>query len=439
MHLKKIGKILFITFSVVLLLIILLFKGVDKSPKANNLYYQKTKQHLDSFEVEKHIGNAYEIGWSKANITPKYPLDLAGFKPRGKSDSIADSLYVRTLYISNKKMNVAIVSYDLLMVHPIILDKVNEGLKDLNIKVYYSATHTHNSFGNWSPDLLSSFILGSYKDSVVESLAQKTVKTVLEAKQRVKNSTISYFEFHNPSQVMYRLKTTGGIVDDLVRGIKIKRSDSSEAILSTFSAHPTTLNRNANYISGDYPGKLNELLEKKVEFSIFCAGAVGSHGPLIKGEMSLSNKDEYARKLAQAIINHKNNHNKYISDFAMSFYRFNMFLREPHLRLNEYVRIRPWLFNTIIGDLTADIQVLQLGDIIFMGMPCDFSGELISQLNVNEKQLILTSFNGNYIGYITKDSLYDQKLHEIEQMNWFGPYNGAYFVEMMNGLLEKHY
>ena len=305
MWLRKIRKILLLIVAGVILLIILTLKGVDTSPIENNNYYLSTKKALDTLQINKKKGTNYYIGWSKSNITPHESLDMAGYKPRGKSDSIADSLYVRVLYISNDELETAIVSYDLLMVHPLLVKRVTEKLEseNQNISIYYSATHTHNSFGNWAPDLASKFVLGAYKDSVVESIANKTVRSILEARENNQKGELSYFEFHNPSQVKYRLKLDNGIVDDLIRGVKIKRVDSSEAILTTYSAHATTLRRKTNYLSADYPGKLNTLLEEQVDFSIFCAGVVGSHGPDLKSKPeSISTKNVYAFNMAQIIL-----------------------------------------------------------------------------------------------------------------------------------------
>jgi neutral ceramidase len=77
-------------------------------------------------------------------------------------------------------------------------------------------------------------------------------------------------------------------------------------------------------------------------------------------------------------------------------------------------------------------------------MPCDFSGEILIENGVYDlaekldKQLIVTSFNGDYIGYITEDHHYDiSKRSEIREMNWVGPHYGAYFKEILRELVQK--
>lgn len=52
--------------------------------------------------------------------------------------------------------------------------------------------------------------------------------------------------------------------------------------------------------------------------------------------------------------------------------------------------------------------------------------------------LIVTSFDGSYVGYITEDSRYDLNSYETRVMNWYGPQNGQYFQEIINSILTKN-
>jgi hypothetical protein len=51
--------------------------------------------------------------------------------------------------------------------------------------------------------------------------------------------------------------------------------------------------------------------------------------------------------------------------------------------------------------------------------------------------LLITSFNGGYIGYITPDELYDERFHEVRETNWYGPGNGYYFDQIIRKIIEK--
>ena len=63
----------------------------------------------------------------------------------------------------------------------------------------------------------------------------------------------------------------------------------------------------------------------------------------------------------------------------------------------------------------------------------DFN-QLCKERNI---KLVITSFNGGYIGYINVDKYYDENKAETRDMNWFGPYNQAYFTEIIQKILKK--
>ena len=75
-----------------------------------------------------------------------------------------------------------------------------------------------------------------------------------------------------------------------------------------------------------------------------------------------------------------------------------------------------------------------------VGAPCDFSGELALPLYQHARQknmrLVVTSFNGGYMGYITPDRYYDKDHYETRLMNWYGPGNGTYFSECIRRIVD---
>ena len=97
----------------------------------------------------------------------------------------------------------------------------------------------------------------------------------------------------------------------------------------------------------------------------------------------------------------------------------------------------------LVGDSPKYISSLRLGNLIMIGTPSDFSGELIAPIEKSisnkELNLIINSFNGGYIGYITDDKWYDRtdiNTYETHTMNWYGPYNGQYFSTLIKKIIE---
>ena len=223
--------------------------------------------------------------------------------------------------------------------------------------------------------------------------------------------------------------------------LKIEKSNGSIGIITSFAAHATIYSDKQMQYSRDYPGAIVDSLEqlKHIDMAAFCAGAVGSHSPNIKG----SNGSEKISKLSSELFslafeNIENIELKNIN--SISSILFDIPLREPHMRITESLRLRPWVFNRLTEESKAYLSLLKIGDIILVGTPCDFSGELVSNIESNAKQnnhnIMVTSFNGGYIGYITNDKWYNLKKYETFTMNWFGPYNGSYFVYLINNLIE---
>ena len=95
----------------------------------------------------------------------------------------------------------------------------------------------------------------------------------------------------------------------------------------------------------------------------------------------------------------------------------------------------------IFGDTNPHFDMVQIGNTLFVSSSGEISGVFMAEWEslANEKglNLIITCFNGGYIGYITPDEYYNYKLYEVRDMNWFGPYNGAYFDEIVRKLIEK--
>ena len=113
------------------------------------------------------------------------------------------------------------------------------------------------------------------------------------------------------------------------------------------------------------------------------------------------------------------------------------------LRITPELRIRDWPFSSLLKPLQANIKLLEIGDVLLIGMPCDYSGELSINNHLDQfasdygKELFITSFNGNYVGYITEDGHYTTCDHdEVKTLNWVGPYKGDYFTSLIKLLIE---
>lgn len=111
------------------------------------------------------------------------------------------------------------------------------------------------------------------------------------------------------------------------------------------------------------------------------------------------------------------------------------------LRINLNYALRPWVFNALFGGSPGDIKVSLIGRTLLLGMPADFSGEIMVELDAYARSqgldLIITSFNGNYMGYITHDRHYEKNMYETVTMSWNGYGAGDYYTKVAEDIIYK--
>lgn len=408
-------------------------------------YYTAMIKELDSFRIQPDElkGDTLKASWNKIALTPaSLPHPLAGYGLREPATSVHDTTYVRTFIFDNGKTRVAYICLDLLIFPPDLKDRIrNELEKKYSLQVFLTATHTHTAPGGWEPKLVGRILAGAYKEEYVALLFNAIDQSIALALPNLEIVEQAYLKIAAPTAVHNRLKGPDGPKDPFIRGIKFRTKEGKEACLFTFSAHANCLESNLSFISGDYPNKISAKLEKEgwASFVSYAAGAVGSHGPtfgeLKNGQIQADSMAAVlSKKLQQVPI-------EYSYTNVLYYHRFPLYLRDAHLRLAKNIRIRPWVFKALIGSDQPDIQLIQLGETIILGMPCDYSGELMPPLEVlcenKGNNFILSGFNGGYIGYITDDACYDWERGETMDMNWHGPYNAAYLTEVNRTILKK--
>ncbi|MCK8492520.1 neutral/alkaline non-lysosomal ceramidase N-terminal domain-containing protein [Spirosoma sp. RP8] len=422
---------------------------VDDTPYREMPYYAQTKQRLAQLPAPLTTGQPLRAGWAKVNMTPSYTTPTGGYGERlGKHwKTIADSIFVRAILLDNGNTKVAVVGLDLVITPPTVTEALKKRLPEVGLRwenVYMGAIHSHNSMGGWAPRLVGQLIAGGYDEKIVNRITESVLTAIRNAQANMAPVQVGFGETDATDLISNRLSSSGptGPLDGKIRLLELKKTTGESALLCTFAGHPTLFDGdNSAYLSRDYPGSLVDRLEKKsASFAVFLAGAVGSTAPEPRGKTDFQEIRNYAGDLAVRIertvptIQPR-------PDSTLSILTLPLGLREPHPRVFGNWRVRPWLFYALYGDYPSDLKALRIGQTVLLGTPCDFSGELAAELNPVAAQkrlnLMVTSFDGGYIGYITPDRYYNRQAYEVRDMNWFGPYNGDYFKEMMTGLLNK--
>jgi neutral ceramidase len=445
---KKFLKWLVGIILLLFLIAISLVGPINRTPLEDQRGYQTMMKELDTLTLRHYLPtHGLKIGWSEANITPSYPMPMAGYKPRPKFEAVHDSLFTKILAIDNGSITCYFLSSDLLLFPPSLRDRIEQKWKALNqgnYFLYFSATHTHNGVGGWHESILGKLALGDYHEEWVEQVAQAIVQEMTVANDSKLNAGISYFENDASEWMENRIAFDNGKVDGKVRGFSIERSDGSKGVAFTFGAHATTMRKESLELSGDYPSEtIRQLKSKGWNFGMFMSGMVGSHRfkwmPQNDHEAIVKETEILVNKISTARFDAK------VDSLEITTRHVPIQFMPSQLRIDKNWKVRDWVFGGLVAPLQGEITYLAIGDFIFMGTPCDFSGEIFVEENFikweveSKKHLLITSFNGDYVGYITYDPHYETlSKDEVMTMNWVGPYNGKYFSTIIRKLLEKN-
>ncbi|GJM30408.1 MAG: hypothetical protein DHS20C17_30430 [Cyclobacteriaceae bacterium] len=384
-----------------------------------------------------------KAGWGKVNITPPQPVRLTGknFKPY---EQVFDSVYVRTFMFDNGVNRVLMINYDLWIMHPKLANAVRNSIHKAFPEVtgiYFTANHSHTSIGGWASGLLGSLVVGGNSPETLEFIIGQTLNSIRTAQRSLDVVRVGFGEVSTEGLVTNRLDQNGHI-DNLLRVLKLENQRHELAVLNTFSAHSVYMDKDINTLSADYPGAYLDLLEEQetINFAAFAPGATGSHTPIGRKPFELKKMIGYSRNLA-GYFSDLQGKIKTQNTSVLKYVELPVDLRSPHFRISNYWRFRPWIFQKIMGEMHPKITVIRIGNTVLVGLPVELSGEFYPELQSFCQQrglsLMITSFNGWYLGYVNPERYYfTVSSAETREMNWFGPQNGEYFVELTKRILD---
>lgn len=441
---KKVAKWFLILATLLIIFILVLIGPIDRSPLATKDSYQETLARFDTIQpFFKSANSPIQASWKKVNITPAYPMPMAGYRMRDDFKSVHDSLFCRIIAIKSGGNTAYIISADLLLFPAVIRERIQAYYQNDQSKFFYfSSTHTHNGIGGWDDTLIGNTVLGKYNEQWVEENSTKIISEITSLQPDLQPAHIAYWETDASEYSINRVDTQSP-ADTRLRGLTIIRNDSSKALLVTYSAHATSISKKSLELSGDYPAALIQQLENRgYSFGMFLSGMVGSHrlNGIAEQEFEMVKKagEVLSEKVLKAPITNKED------SITLKAFHFPITFAPAQLRIAQNWKVRDWAFRMALKPLSGELTVLAIGDVLMIGTPCDFSGEIAVQdkldsiAQLHQKHLIITSFNGDYDGYITADHHYEiSAKEEIRALNWVGPYYGEFFSTMIQKIITK--
>lgn len=398
---------------------------------------------------------ALRAGWARAKLTPvlsaaqddpiqghfrQVPLAGYGQRAGAPATGVHDDVWVKAFAFASRGSTGVMVSADALIIPREISElaamdlAATTGLK--REQIYFSATHTHCSLGGWGQRFVGEAFAGPYNPAVQLWFAQQLATAARGALADLQPAELGQGSFAAPELVRNRLVGDRGEVDPEFTVLLIRQADGDRAVIGSYSAHATVLGADVREFSGDYPGVWQRAVEASgIQQAAFFAGGVGSHSPRapqggFEGTKAMGEAlaSRTAALLPQIPLSPS-------VDFAASLAVIS--LPDLQVRLTDSIRLRPWVARNLMPPLseTTLLQAFRFGNRVWLSTPCDYSGELALQLKAKAReagiQAVVTSFNGDYVGYVIPSKYYHLDGYEPRVMNFYGARISEVFADTL--------
>ena len=429
--------------------------GVDTRPYFHEAYYTQTISHLRACAETNQLAHGdLAAGFGRAKLTPTVnaaqdavdqgqfrSLPMAGYGARhGKpAQGAHDDLYVKAVAFRVQGKTGVMVGADALIIPPEIADMAAQRLeREAGLsrdQIYLSATHSHSSLGGWGQGTVAEAFGGKFQPGARVWFADCLVTAVRNALDDLKPARFGHGHFTASQFIRNRLVGELGRVDPEFSYALIKQDSGKVAVMGVFGAHATVLSDRNMEFSADYPGCWERAVEQATGgLAVFLAGGVGSHSP-VPGASGLAGTEQMGQALAKKLVDQLSQ-TALTNVVTFGILGLDVALPSLNVRLSDGIRLRPW----VAGKLThkggySYLQVFRIDDSVWISTPCDFSGELAlgikDFLKARGASASVTSFNGDYIGYVIPSRYYHMNGYEPRLMSFFGPNVPDYFDELI--------
>jgi hypothetical protein len=397
-----------------------------------------------------------KVGWGTALITPEKGVPLAGYSARRSKPSTGahDDLLVKAVAFSDGEDTAVVVGSDMLLVTPNVAALVREQVaKETPLtanNILFDASHTHDGPGGFAPGLLARISFGKYDPKIPIFLAKAFSGAIIEAYRSLEPAKIAHGRV-NAEQFIHNRARKGPVDPDL-QYMVIEKDNGKRCYVVRFSAHPTILDDDNMQATAEYPGYLQRAVEKATGATcVYLGGAVGSMGPHApEAPDPKAPEARYVRcqlmgeGLAKLVLDNAQNL-QFAANADVVSIGIPIELPPFQFRvLSPKLRLSPLLGRLVGLSGKGWMQAVRVGDVMFIGTPGDFSGEI----SANWKQWAAakgydmwpSGFCADYVGYISPDKYYSdpKAINEYETglMSWTGPHQEGFFTALMNHMVE---
>jgi len=217
----------------------------------------------------------YQVGLSKVDITPSFPIRLSGFSSRKtESEGVRQKIFARALAIRGQGEPIVLIAVESIGISPELRDEVTKRLQTTRKiapdRVAFCSTHSHTAptLRGVLPTMFGEPLTPAQQqhvDQYTDELIQKVERAAVDALDNLVPSTIS-FGIGQAGFAQNR-RTPGGPVDHQLPVLVITGPDGKvRGIYLGYACHCVLLRD--NLVSGDWAGAASDQLEQKFPGSV---------------------------------------------------------------------------------------------------------------------------------------------------------------------------
>lgn len=232
--------------------------------------------------VTHNIGSAYaglKAGASRKSIVPPFPTNMGGFADRsGNFEGVHDELFVRALVLDNGTTKLAFVGSDLMSMEPELVRLTREAVMEAvgipAANLVLCCTHNHSA-----PSFYQKTQAG--KDEEEPSLKRFLAKQFSDAVIEAANALVPARAGFGAGSLLGATRNRqqkNDLIDPQVGVLRVEELEGRKTIatLFNFTGHPVIIGSNNRLLSGEYPGAASRAIESlQGGVAIFTQGACG--------------------------------------------------------------------------------------------------------------------------------------------------------------------
>ena len=407
------------------------FTVVNKGSYQNSLYHRFTRQRFAWIISDPPPKHDILAGWANETIT---------MKGNGSSDgAVRDSIQTKVVVLDNGTTRVAIITVDLLMMPPSIAQALEKKLPKMGFawkNVYLGATYSQPNLGSWTDDYMGKQQFGSYDQQRVNQLTEAILKAVRSAQSSTAPVEIGYTQTDLQGQKQ-RSTDHDQTDSERLRLLQFRKPTGESALVYTGAVGSISADKSIE--SSGQAGFMHLTQELEKQTHSFTLAMVGSiQAPNRPDRLNRINPQVLATQIATWLP-----YQPLHTDSTLIAQTVPIIQNDPHIRISQNWRLKPWLAKALYGDYPAELKALRIGQTVFVSCPGGISTEMAHDLLAlpvaEQRQLVITSYNGGNLGKIVPDTYYYAKEspYPISQINRFGPHTAEFFEDMTQSLVTS--